>query len=99
MFFVISKKASDIADHKILIENLEDYRVKGVAKDWFISHLKGRKQFVVIENETSATKEILTGVQQGLVLGPLLFNTCIQFSKTHHFADDTSILRSSKSFC
>ena len=58
----------------------------------------------MIENETSSTQEILTGVPQGSVLGPLLFfiyindlNTCIQFSKTYHFADDTNIMQSNTS--
>ena len=99
--FVDLKKAFDTVDHDIFIEKLDHYGVRGVAKDWFISYLKGRRQFVVIENETSSTQEILTGVPQGSVLGPLLFliyindlNTCIQFSKTYHFADDTNIMQS-----
>ena len=39
----------------------------------FILYLKDRKQFAVIANETSTTKEILTGIPQGSVLGSLLF--------------------------
>ena len=49
--FVDLKKAFDTVDHDILIEKLDHYGVRGVAKDWFISYLKGRRQFVVIENE------------------------------------------------
>ena len=68
-----------------------------------VSYLKGTKQFVAIENETSATKEILTEVPQGSVLGPLLLliyindlHTYIKFSKTCHFADETN-MQSNKS--
>ena len=100
-FLLTWKKTFDTVDHDILIEKLDHYGVRGVAKDWFISYLKGRRQFVVIENETSSTQEILTGAPQGSVLGPLLFliyinnlNTRIQFSKTYYFADDTNIIQS-----
>ena len=79
MVFVDLKKAFDTIDHD---KGRDHYGVIGVAKDWLISYLKGRRQFV-IENEMSSTKEILTGVPQGSVLGPLLFliyindlNTC-----------------------
>ena len=99
--FVDLKKAFDTAD---LIKKLGHYGVRGVAKDWFISYLKGREQFVEIENETLTTKEILTGVPQVSILSPLLFliytddlNPCIQLSKTYHFADDTSNMQSNKS--
>ena len=102
--FLDLKKAFDTADHDILIKRLEHCGVRVVAKDWFIPSLKERKQFFVIENETSPTKQILTGVPRGSVLGPLLFfiyindlNTCIQFLKTSHCADDASIMQSNKS--
>ena len=95
------KKAVDTVDYDILIEKMDHYGVRGVAKGWFMSYLKGKRQFVVIENETSSAQEILTGVPQGSVLDPLLFliyindlSTCIHFSKTYYFADDTNVMQS-----
>lgn len=49
------------------------------------------------EDETSTTKQILTGILQGSALGPLLYLIYIQFLKTYHFADDTTIAESNKS--
>ena len=71
--FVDLQKTFDTDDHNILLQKLEYYGVRGIANEWFCSYLKKRKQFVSIENNMSSVKEILTGVPQGSVLGPLLF--------------------------
>ena len=98
--FVDLKKAFDTVYHNMLLWK-HYYATRGIAIEWFCSYLKKRKQFVSIQNNMSSTKEILTGVPQGSVLGPLLFliyindlHKSIRFSKTYHFADDTSIIQS-----
>ncbi len=41
---------------------------------WFLSYLSGRKQSVVINGGYSEEGQINFGVQQGSILGPLLFS-------------------------
>ena len=96
--FVDLRKAFDTVDHNILLRKLDYCGIRGMANEWFCSYLKKRKQFVSIENNMSSVKEILTGVPQGSVLGPLLFliyindlHKSIRFSKTYRFADDTEL--------
>ena len=91
-------------DHRRLIQKLEHYGVRGISKKWSSPYLTNRKQFVSIDNYNSTTKTILTGVPQGLVLGPLLFliyinnlHKCVKYFKTYNFADNTNILQSGKS--
>ena len=86
-------------DHNILLRKLDCYDIRGVANEWLCSYLKKRKPFVSIEEVMSSVKEILTGVLQGSVLGPLFFliriidlHESIRFSQRYHFANDSSIL-------
>ena len=71
--FVDLKKAFDTVDHNMLLEKLDDYGIRGVAKDWFRSYLDNQKQYVTLNASNLSIKTTLTGVPQGSVLGPLLF--------------------------
>ena len=89
------RKAFDTVQFDILIKKLEAY---GIPTAWFTNYLRGRQQYVSIENTTSPTVEIVCGVPQGSILGPLLFliyindlHTALKESETFSFADDTTI--------
>ena len=91
-------KAFDVINHNILFNKLEFYGVRGIVKDWLVSYLSNRTQFVEIENNKSSISAIECGVPQGSILGPLLY--LIYVNDIHHatrgtilsFADDTSLI-------
>ena len=96
--FIDLKKAFDTVNHDILLQKLEHYGIRDVALKWFKSYLTGRKQFVHVNGANSEVKDIVCGVPQGSVLGPLLFllyiNDLPNISdslKFYLFADDTNI--------
>ena len=57
----------------IIFSKLSKYGILGIELEWFKSYLKNRKQFVSIKNKSSPLLDILLGVPQGSILGPLLF--------------------------
>lgn len=91
-------KTFDCIPHNLLIAKLHAYGFSKNSLRLIYSYLKGRNQRVKINAEYSSWKEILDGVPQGSVLGPLLFNIFIndlflfvENSEICNYADDNSL--------
>jgi len=67
-------KAFDKVPHRLLLLKLNHYGVRGDVLSWISSFLTGRTQSVVcVGGHTSTPCDVLSGVPQSSVLGPLLF--------------------------
>ena len=86
--------------HKRLLHKLEYYGINKETIKWIKSFLQNRNQNVVLDGVKSTPAQVLSGVPQGSVLGPLLFLVYINdmpetfsHSETRLFADDTILFR------
>ena len=63
----------DTVDHTLLLAHMRSAGVIGIAHKWFESYLTSRTQTVRLGQTQSDPSELLQGVSQGSVLGPVLF--------------------------
>ena len=95
-------KAFDTVPHDALLSKVLHYGINGNIRQWLSNFLKKRKQRVVIDGESSDLVDVVSGVPQGTVLGPILFLLHINdlpsqvSSKVRLFADDCLIYREIK---
>ena len=91
-------KAFDTINHLILCKKLGKIGLDEASVSWFKSYLSGRMQSVKVNGITSDPKQIICGVPQGSILGPLLFliyindlDTSLVYMNSQLYADDTAL--------
>ena len=95
--FLDISEAFDKVWHQGLLSKLKSYGAEGSLFCLLGNYLENRKQRVILDGHCSSWKNIVSGVTQGSVLGPLLFlvyindlpNGIVSIYKI--FADDASI--------
>ena len=101
--FLDFSKAFDTVNHSIMFKKLEYYGIRGIPLNLLKSYLSNRFQYVEYNGVHSKKAEIVCGVPQGSILGPLLFLLYINdlanaSSKMFSilFADDSNLFLTGK---
>ena len=96
-------KALDCLDHDLLLAKLNAYGFGYKSLEFMISYLVNRYQRVKVNSSYSSWTEIISGVPQGSIVGPILFNIYLsdlflflENSNIANYADDNTPYTSGK---
>ena len=70
-------KAFDMVCHRTLLEKLSRTSLPPSLTRWLSGYLTGRQARTLFRGETSPARIVRTGVPQGSVISPTLFNSCV----------------------
>ena len=73
MIYLDYAKAFDKVDHGVQLNKLKTFGICGKLGEWLHSFLTNRRHHVKIPGGVSKSDNVLSGVPQGTVLGPVLF--------------------------
>jgi len=99
VLFLDYRKAFDSVSHRKLIEKLKNLGIQDKLLSWIEQFLTARTLKVGVRGSFSELIQVLSGVPQGSVLGPLLFLLFVNdlpdwiVSSLKMFADDTKLWR------
>ncbi|CAM4595088.1 unnamed protein product [Lepidochelys kempii] len=97
LIYLDFSKAFNTVPHGEVLVKLDKMGINMKIERWIRNWLKGRLQRVLLKGELSGWREVTSGVPQGLVLGPILFNLFITDLCTKSgsvlikFVDDTKL--------